>query len=282
MRKASLVIILVLCSICFSSCGSDEVPANAIVEPTSTIETGEPSEDTTPIETPIDEPDESVVDEGVLNVDDSSEGEFSLGDYDKEGVRHDYTSQLQEKGYVNEAWSEEHLFPNAPELAFYISHFVDANGASMNFSWIGPIGIGNAWAIATDGGGFYLMDKEKAEEKRYDFMMFPSGTWVDDSPIIKSTDAQSLMEWALATPFEETYQVEEDSQFYRVTYKVNYVEDGVSYTGYACLIDNYDLKESYIFRYVVEDSIFDETMVYASIESIVPANLEDFDITLQE
>ena len=274
MRKVSLVIILVLCSICLASCGSNDVPANNTIVDTPTP-TSEP-ESTDPTIAPDDE---GVVDSGVWDgiptsepSEEGNEGSLNLGEYEKMGVRLDY-SMLFPTGVNAEAWLQEHRFEN-PDYSFYITHFKGAKG-TMDFTWVAPAGIGNLYWLSENEKTFHVANDNRR------LAMWYGGKITDESTTLKSYTPDVIMGSVSGTPVADTYQVVEDSDnAYRVIFKVESQMFDAAYIGIACFVDFYDIGECYQFTYYMLD--FNETEALAVVNSIERVNLDDLGIIVQE
>lgn len=279
MRKVSLVIILVLCSICLASCGSNDVPANNTIVDTPTP-TSEP-ESTDPTIAPDDE---GVVDSGVLDDvpdegEDGNEGTLNLGEYEKTGVRLDY-SMLFPAGVNAEAWNEEHRFTNSQDYSYYITYFKNGNGDEMSFTWVAKSGIGALAALSDDERFFYLYDESGENQS---LVMWNYGTMSNESELMKNiSDIDTILSWSNGTPIEGSFQVEETNEFYRVTFKTNETINGKSFVSFNCYIDYPDIMECWQFKYLVEESLFNEVEALAVVNSIERVNLDDLGIIVQE
>lgn len=283
MKRKMLVVTMIIAMMMASlmaACGNNgDVPANNTIIDTPTP-TSEPTQTTEPTIAPDDE---GVVDSGVLDdVPDEGEAEneepLNLGMYEKTGVRLDY-SMLFPTDVNAEAWLQEHRFEN-PDYSFYITYFKDRTHSDnpMTFTWVAPSNIGNLYWLSEDENTFHVANDNRR------LVMWNGGKFANESEYLKSYDAETIMGVvAEDSPIANTYQVvEDDENTYRVIFKVESEMFGVSYIGYACFVDFFDIGMRFQFEYYMEKSIYTEAEALAVISSIEYVNLDDLEITIPE
>lgn len=271
MKKKIFGIIMALSIISLVGCGEQTTTMGSNVESTPT-----PTSEPTP-EPTIAPDDEGVVDSGVLDdvpdaSEDGNEGTLNLGEYEKTGVRSDYSMLFPDT--VNaEAWLQEHRFEN-PDYSFYITHFKGSKG-TMDFTWVAKSGIGNLYWLSENEKTFHVANDTRR------LAMWYGGKITDESTTLKSYTTDIIMGSASGDPIADTYQVVEDSEnSYRVIFKVESEMFDATYVGIACFIDFYDIGECYQFTYYMLD--FDETEALAVVNSIERVNLDDLGIIITE
>lgn len=269
------------------ACG-EKAPTNATIDGTQVEQT---PESITPEVEPTTEPqdtiapddgnDESgVVESGTLDdVPDGNETNDILGDYESVGTRTVFTS-LFPKGSTAEAWNEEHRFTNFQDYSYYITYFKNGNGDEMSFTWVAKSGIGALAALSDDERFFYLYDESGENQS---LVMWNYGTMSNESELMKNIgDIDTILSWSNGTPIEGSFQVEDTNDFYRVTFKTNETINGKSFVSFNCYIDYPDIMECWQFKYLVEESLFNEAEALAVVNSIERVNLDDLGIIVQE
>lgn len=264
-----------------AACGAtNDVPANAIVDTPAPTSTPEPTP--TPTSSPeVDNSEDGIVSSGTLDeIPDANEDgneKFSLGDYDSIGTRTVYT-MLFPDNVKAEAWLQEHHFEN-PDYSYYITYFKNGTSSAdeMSFTWVGPVGIGDAYRLSGDEMFFCVASDNQR------LLMWNYGKMTNEDELMKNTSVDTIIGWASGTPIEDSFQYEETDEFYRVTFMTNEVIDGKNYTGYDCYIDFYDIMECWQFSYLVKETDdFNETEALAVVNSIVRVNLDDLGIIVEE
>ena len=277
MKRKMLVVTMVISMMMaglMAACGNNDVPANAIID--TPTPTSEPTQTPAPTIAPDDE---GVVDSGVLDdVPDEGEdgnGEFSLGDYEREGVRTVFTS-LFPSGSTAEAWNEEHRFTNSQDYSYYITYFKNGNGDEMSFTWVAKTGIGELWGLSTNERTF---DVANDNSRLY---MWHGGKLASESEYMRNFSKEEIMSASNLSYVAETFQTIEMDNTYKVIFQVSTQLDGRDYIGYECWVERYDEMTTYMFEYFVEASLFNETEALSVVSSIVPINLDDLGIIITE
>ena len=149
-----------------------------------------------------------------------------------------------------------------PDWSKNRTHFVGTeNGFVMDFSWEGPLALGECTSESTDGNTLWL----ETNNNDYRFAAWVDGL-EDEADWAKNADKETIISWVNSVKYidGEFYEGRETEEGYKVIFKVSNEE----YTGYVCFIDDYERLEAHQFIYLEKTEIFDNERALKVVNSI--------------
>ena len=207
------------------------------------------SQDTEPVQEPIEEtiqePIEEIVPEPKEDIDENSFSK-SYGLEFSEGIQ---------------GFTDKYIYSDDETKALNLTHFVSANGNEMNFSWEGPVEIGEYSTENEDMLGLFNKTNDRylmtwSNEYSYDtyseLLNLPEDTWKT---------------YAIGTGFEykeDGFCIIKHGKELRATYQIT----GSGFDGFMLYLVDSVNEVYYVFVYVEKSEIFDFSRALEVVESI--------------